>query len=449
MGKALIVGGLSDFIGSAPQAPSNTNNATIVSNMNNVWNANENIRQWPMVAGNFVSIGWRSNNVGASRSLVLRNDTNQDGTGADTALEAAATDATAGDWYDAGTVAVSNNDWFSLEIRETGTNPGVYITALVFEATTNHATLMAGMMSGIVNSNAVSRYCSPGGNNTSSLAAVADAQHQSKVAGTIKYAFFCVHSNARTTTTTIKVNINGTTGSNISFNVGAGATGLFVDTSNTETVAVDDLLALELQMGASAENLASFGFGWIFETSSGAASDNMITGGTTTQKTGGVATGYLSLNNGGSTGGGITNTDETICKIKPKFACTASLLRLNCTSFTLSGGTPKATMKLRVNGADVNTYIDIVGTGWVDSGGLSDSIGADDDISFSISDDATSGAMNFKCAAITLEDASVAGGGAKATPSLHAIESGFAAGNAAASGLHPIKTGINAYKEAA
>jgi hypothetical protein len=415
MGKALMVGGLADFVGvTVPQAPGNNSNATMAPVMNNNWNGTESIRQWPTVAGNYVSIGWRSDNVGASRAMVLRQDTNQDGTGADTALSAAATDGVAGDWYDADTVAVSANDWMSLEIRESGTNPGVYLTALVFQATTNHATVLTGMMSGITNSNGISRYCTPGGNNTSALASVGDAQHRSKVAGLIKYAFFCVHSNARTTTTTIKVNINGTTGSNISFNIGATQTGLFLDATNTESVSVDDLLSLEIQLGASGENLSSFGFGWTFETSSGAKSDIMITGGTTTTKTGGVATAYMSLNNGGATGGGVTNTNETIAKIKPKFDCTATYLRLNCVSFTLSGGTPKATLRLRISGVDAtNTYIDVTGTGWWYSSG-SDSIDAEDDISFSISDDASSGVMNFRAAAITLEDASAGGGTAHA-----------------------------------
>lgn len=68
--------------------------------------------------------------------------------------------------------------------------------------------------------------------------------------------FYNVATNARSSTTTLRTRVNGGNG-NQSLSVGSGATGIFEDNSNTDTIAVGDDFNFITEFGAGTGNLAA------------------------------------------------------------------------------------------------------------------------------------------------------------------------------------------------
>lgn len=80
-------------------------------------------------------------------------------------------------------------------------------------------------------------------------------QAEYNTAGTLKNFYVYVSANARTTTTTFRSRKNTANG-NLVISVGSGATGAFEDTSNTDTIAVNDIVNAQSVTGTGTETLA-------------------------------------------------------------------------------------------------------------------------------------------------------------------------------------------------
>lgn len=104
-------------------------------------------------------------------------------------------------------------------------------------------------------SNNVSRFSAPMGDIAAS-ATESTKRVPYRVGAQIKNLTVHVSVNSRTTNTTVRTRVNGANG-NMSFTIGAGATGDFEDNTNIDNIDNGDDLCQEYAMGASAENLVS------------------------------------------------------------------------------------------------------------------------------------------------------------------------------------------------
>lgn len=100
------------------------------------------------------------------------------------------------------------------------------------------------------------RYGGPLGNQPSNSqpSTESDSQLKMKVAGVSSRLRAFVLSNARTTTTTLRTRKNTANG-NQTLSIGAGVTGAFEDTTNSDTLAVDDLFNWAIVTGTGIEAL--------------------------------------------------------------------------------------------------------------------------------------------------------------------------------------------------
>ena len=95
------------------------------------------------------------------------------------------------------------------------------------------------------------RYLPLVGGNGSGTATESSTQWKAKTTGTFEKAYAIVEANSTTSTVNIRLRKNSANG-NIAIAVSAGSTGRFSDTSNTDSVAVDDLFNIVKNGGNSA-----------------------------------------------------------------------------------------------------------------------------------------------------------------------------------------------------
>jgi hypothetical protein len=136
---------------------------------------------------------------------------------------------------------------------------GVTITSVGtnFAATTDTVTRMQTYDVQVINYNGASTtyFFALGGSNpgTAPTTEAAWKCRQRRI-GTFKNLALLVAANPRTTSTTFRLRKNGANG-NQSITIGAGASGWFEDTSNTDTVAIGDDVNYSLTTGTGTENM--------------------------------------------------------------------------------------------------------------------------------------------------------------------------------------------------
>lgn len=298
-------------------------------------------------------------------------------------------------------VVDGNNINMSLAVAAGGTGT-IELSGLVmnFSATTNHATLL-GSQSGSgasFNGASTTEFVALSGLLTDSISTEANVQNQIDIAGTLSKGQVIILSNGRSSTTTFRTRINGANG-NISMAVTAGGTGTFEDTSNTDTIAANDLVNISASMGTGTGNcnatLVTVGF-----VNSTNAKANVFASTTTgLSRTASATTHFLPII------GRIGVTSETVeasCKLDIGFTATASNLKIFVSANTYTGA---ATYKSRKNGADGSQSVSITagGTGVFEDTSNSDSLSATDDFCTAIVG-GTANSITIQWTGMLLED---------------------------------------------
>ena len=150
----------------------------------------------------------------------------------------------------------AGTDEFDYQIitGSTGTNLILNHTVIVFEPTdtTRSVTKIGTTDIGAFTTASSTTYANLSG-YTGGAAVETNYQHRIKRNGKLKYLNAEVSANARTTATTIRTRINTANGLQ-SVSVGSTATGTFEDTTNSDTLAVSDLINFSFTTGTGTQS---------------------------------------------------------------------------------------------------------------------------------------------------------------------------------------------------
>lgn len=197
-----------------------------------------------------------------------------------------------------------------------------------------------------------------------------------------------VNANARTTTTTFRTRVNGANGNQL-VSVVAAATGIFEDTSNSDTLADGDDYNYSWTTGTGTETMT------IVTIASKVTSANgqfpLITG-----VTAGVATGVGTTTYVPANGRYEVNNNEIRSKAQPRFTFDVTKLSALISANTLSAN---ATIRVRDDGANGNNLLTITAStpGLYQDTTNSDTItSGTDDVNYQIATGAGSGSMTVR-----------------------------------------------------
>lgn len=201
----------------------------------------------------------------------------------------------------------------------------------------------------------------------------ADAQIKWYGTGAIKRLRVHVSANSATGNTVFRVRINGANGNSV-ITVGAGATGFFEDTTNTDTWADGDLICLYADRNAESTTVQAIGADAI--ASSGTVNKVGVYG--TVSFSTASATRYFPFV------GDIAdlNASELTRYSAPiDITCTAENLAVYISS---NGRSTNTTYNLRINGADGNNTVTVGSgaTGWFEDASNTDSLTAGDNVNW-------------------------------------------------------------------
>lgn len=278
-------------------------------------------------------------------------------------------------WFEdtSNTDTAAAGDQFCLQIV-TGTGTGAITTSeaqVVFEASSGSKQIWAGDGPGAFNNSTTVIYAGIfGGQNQSTESQV---QAHAPDAGTWSNLQVFVESNSLTvSTTTWRSRVNGANG-NQSVTVAAGATGWFEDTTNSDSLALGDLIAVSRAGSGGGSGLATINqFQSLWTPTNGKM---LIGGGAGLIRTlAASATEYMM-----PWGQKVKSTTEADVLTRLPYAGTLSALRVRVVSGTFTGS--PATVRLRVNSADtaINFSIPTASTGVFEDTVNTVSIAAGDD----------------------------------------------------------------------
>lgn len=164
--------------------------------------------------------------------------------------------------------------------------------------------------------------------------------------GTLKNLHLYISANARTTSTTFGSRVNGGAG-NLSVSVGATSTGDFEDTSNSDSIALDDEVNYYCTTGTGTENLTWHILASVFETTN---NKFMMIGANSTAFSLGTTQQYFSF------GQGVATTVESEARADMNVYVSLTNLFVHISSNTHTG---TKTILLRKNGVDGNNIVSI------------------------------------------------------------------------------------------
>ena len=308
-----------------------------------------------------LNINIHSNSVsGGTSTVVLRiNGANANNTlsiGASTTgqfLDTSSTDTiSAGDIIDiaftpgaaAGTVTVGSSK-LAFDTNASATSTVSRVGA--FSASPNSSTT----------SNNSTYYFSLFGVDVSTNTNEANTQVQQNYAGTFKNMAIKVTTNSRANTTTVRFRKNTANG-NMNIPISAGTTGWFEDTTNTDTVAVNDLCNFSLSMGAGTVAFAHTGILADYETTTNPGTGQLGLGYFTTVSFNKATTGYMAFS--GRLG---TDANESKQQTKVNDAYTFKGIGIRLSANTV---TATSHMIFRVNSTDTALDVSMAAstTGW-------------------------------------------------------------------------------------
>ncbi len=218
----------------------------------------------------------------------------------------------------------------------------------------------------------------------------ANMQLVSRASGTLANLYWRVGANARADTSqNVRSRINTANG-NLLINSVASTTGIFEDTSNTDTVSSGDKINYSLTLGSSAANFNANGIGCSFTTTGTAVPAFTGCGQILT----GTPTGFIYTNNttyfpnfsSGRSGG--PDTTESLVKEKSGIAFTGSRMQaiLQNNSVTAS-----STWRFRISGGNGNQVLTFTSStaGAYEDSTHTDSVVATDELNYSLVTGAT------------------------------------------------------------
>lgn len=196
-----------------------------------------------------------------------------------------------------------------------------------------------------------------------------------RTAGTLSNLHTNINTNARTTTTTLRSRKNSANG-NLAVSIGAGVTGVLEDTSNSDTIAVNDLVNIAFVTGTGTESLVPSYIYADFSTTNNSAMYTAAAGGGNAVNAG-VTTYY------GFSGALRTTTTEANMILESNLAFTGSLLQCNISANTIALA---STVNFRKNSANGNQTVSITAltTGVFQDTVNSDSIIASDTVNYQL-----------------------------------------------------------------
>lgn len=225
------------------------------------------------------------------------------------------------------------------------------------------------------------------------LATEASTQTKFKTAGTLQNMFSNVTTNSKAEATTLRVRKNGANGNQV-LSITALTTGQFEDTSNTDTVAVDDLINVSLVEGISGLNIS-----WGVATSLDFVttdSTSVFIESNVSSTIGANLTRYFGL--AGEGDGQVSETGK-----KALALVTGTLSKLNC-YVSANTVTAASTLKLRKNTANGNQSVSITAstTGFFEDASNTDSITPTDVIDLQLVTGATGTSLDLQSSAILI-----------------------------------------------
>lgn len=215
----------------------------------------------------YLTIFLTANSVTATSTARLRKN------GANTALVVSMTASTTGNFEDTtntdNTIVAGDDLNYSIVTGATGTSINVNRMSFVFDQTDDttitHTKLGSNLDGASFASASSSTFCTVIG-GTSFNTTESNVQRRIKKAGSLKFLDVRILTNARTTATTIITRKNGADGAQ-SVSIGSTATGKFEDTTNTDTVATDDLFDYKLTTGTGTQSITIHHIACSFESS--------------------------------------------------------------------------------------------------------------------------------------------------------------------------------------
>ena len=227
-------------------------------------------------------------------------------------------------------------------------------------------------------------------------------QNYSGTDGTLASLYAYIDTNGRGTNTTIRSRRASANG-NMTISVGAAGTGLFQDTSNTDTVSATNLLGYSITTGTGAGSFIPAAISSEFTTTN---SKSLICYGLPTvglNQTSAL-TRYISV-----AGWGSASTPEVTFQTKALAAFTASNLSIYLDS---NGNNGTSSWTLRANGADTAVAVSISAgaSGRLSNTSSTATISLNDLINYAFVTGGSSGTIDFRTATLTADYSPAAGG---------------------------------------
>ena len=254
-----------------------------------------------------------------------------------------------------------------------------------------------------ISTNSVTEYIGIGG--LSNLGATESAkQLRFKTAGTLSGLHVYVETNGRTTDTVFRSRNNAANGNQI-VTVAGSTTGYLVDNTNTDAVAVDDLVNLSVTTLTGGGTLAATVCGASFETTNN--TQQLMTVSFAGASVAAALTRYIPI-----AGRFDTSATESDYRWDANLAATASKMEIHISANTV---TADSTLRLRIDGANGNQVATITAstTGRFADASNTDAITAANEINYSLVTGATGTSLTIESVTMLLETAAAAASNAR------------------------------------
>ncbi len=348
------------------------------------------------IPGTFSNLAVRANAVGTSRVVRFRKNI------ANGNMVLTPADA-AGYYTDGGnTDDIATGDVFNLAFTSSGSDPTYWYLRTNFRGATTHAAYYSsvGVQANNYTTASTTIYLAIAGRELSAVTTEANSKLRCRSAGTLKNAQCYVATNTNAADVTVRSRKNGANG-NILITVGAGLTGRFEDTTNSDSLASGDDWNFSLTTGAGAVGFIMNGpYCAIDYGSSSKTNDIFARFVGQTRAASGSATFYPILGRLNQ-----ASATEADLHLRHGFPVRMSRMRLYLSANTYSAA---ATVRLRKNSADGNQTISIGAglTGLFEDASNTDDCTADDDVCWSIIN-GTSGSITIENSGFTETDLTV------------------------------------------
>lgn len=335
-------------------------------------------------------------------------------------------DSQTGDFEDAvNTDAISSGDkvTYKLVVGSGGSTFNVTLISNIFAASSNTLEWLIANFGDALSTASSTQFQAVCGCNSARTATEANKQFKFKTSGTLKNMYINVEGNTRGTTTTFGSRIGEVNG-NLLISIASGQTGFFQDTSNSDTVSVNNLVNYFVTTGTGTGTISWATWGTEFETTNNTyqtvAEGNILIGTGLTR--------YLPIS-----GIAVLASTESHSQWKLGLASTLSKMGAYISANTITAAT---TIKLRVNGADGNQSVSIGSgqTGQFDDTSNTDTVDTDDLINFQLVSGGSGTSLTLRLAGVLIETAVTTSGRVSASGRQNASNRQSATGRALASG---------------